>query len=101
MQAQGIPDTGWTAITAAKTQESVFGKPVEEYMTIFLPIAYSPNPSHLIGLGGIQLEQLPRSCPQFHYTTPLSKRQGPNSQMARIDDRRLTLPKRRRDTLLT
>ena len=56
-QPQENPDTGWTAIAAANSQESIFGKPVDEYISDALLIMPTIMVSPFIGLGKRQLHK--------------------------------------------
>jgi hypothetical protein len=45
------PDTGWTAIAAANNQESIFGNPIDEYISVVLLLTSIAIVSPVIGLG--------------------------------------------------
>jgi hypothetical protein len=50
-QPQENPDTGWTAIAAANSHESIFGNPIDEYISVVLLLTSIAIVSPIIGPG--------------------------------------------------
>jgi hypothetical protein len=56
-QPQENPGTGWTAIAAANSQESIFGKPIDQYISVLPLFTRTVMVSPVTGLGKTQLPQ--------------------------------------------